>query len=72
MDQCLKKTAMQRWGFFGLTFSHLCEGLVLVLFLLAQTSVHFIACSKELCNAFVKSSRKALKKKLSRYKALEK
>lgn len=51
-DQYLKKTVMQKWGFFGLTFMDLCEGLIFVLFLLAQTSVHFIACSQELCNVF--------------------
>lgn len=68
----LKENSYTRLGFFCLTFTILCEGLIFVLFMLALTSVHFIACSQELCNVFVKSSRKALRKKLSRYKALEK
>lgn len=68
----LKENSYTKVEFFCLTFTDLCEGLTFVLFLLAQTAVHFIACSQELRSVFVKSSRKALRKKLSRYKALEK
>lgn len=63
LKKCLKKRATKAGGFCCLTFSHLCEGLILVLLLLAQPSVHFIACSKELRCGFVKSSREALGKK---------
>lgn len=48
----LKENSNAKVSFFGLTFMDLCEGLIFVLFLLAQTSVHFIACSQELCNVF--------------------
>lgn len=68
-EPMLKENSYAKVGFFVSPLQICVKVLFLFYFCWLRCLRHFIVPSQELCNVFVKSSRKALRKKLSRYKA---